>query len=80
MTSGHRPALYDPDWLSLLDSRERLKAKGAEVDEAETAICFALRDGKLKAHITIEKVMYAPTRGTLSPTMSASLSLKKASN
>ena len=67
MTSGHRPALYDSDWLSLLDARERLKARGAEGDEAEMAICFALRDGKLKVHITIEKVTYAPTRGTLSP-------------
>jgi hypothetical protein len=67
VTSGHRPALYDSDWLSLLDARERLKARGAEADEAETAICFALRDGKLKVHITIEKVTYAPTRGTLSP-------------
>ena len=67
MTSGHRPALYDSDWLSLLDARERLKARGAEADEAEMAICFALRDGKLKVHITIEKVTYAPTRGMLSP-------------
>ena len=35
MTSGHAPALYDPDWLSLLDARERLKARGAEANEAE---------------------------------------------
>ena len=65
MTSGRAPALYDPDWLSLLDARERLKAKGAVQVEAETAICLAVRDRKLKVRFVIEKVIYAPTGGTL---------------
>ena len=77
MTSGHAPTLYDPDWLSLLDARERLKAKGAEAVEAETAICLVLRDGKLKVHITIEKVTYAPTRATLSAAYVRSLEFKE---
>ena len=77
MTSGHAPTPYDPDWLSLLDARERLKAKGAEAVEAETAICLVLRDGKLKVHITIEKVTYAPTRATLSATYVRSLEFKE---
>jgi hypothetical protein len=79
VTSGHAPALYDPDWLSLLDARERLKARGAEAVEAETAICLVLRDGKLKVHITIEKVTYAPTRATLSPTYVRALEFKEGS-
>ena len=77
MTAGHAPALYDPDWLSLLDARERLKARGAEADEAETALCLALRDRKLKVHITIEKVTYAPTGATLSPTYVRELEFKE---
>jgi hypothetical protein len=60
--------LYDPDWLSLLDARERLKARGAEAVEAETAICLALRDRKFRRHWILEKVTYAPTGATLSPT------------
>jgi hypothetical protein len=65
VTSGHAPALYDPDWLSLLDARERLKAKGVVQVEAETAICLVVRDRKLKVRFVIEKVIYAPTGGTL---------------
>ena len=59
--------LYDPDWLSLLDARERLKAKGAEATEAEIAICNALRDKKLKVQVTPEKVIYRSTGATLAP-------------
>jgi hypothetical protein len=64
VTSGHPQALYDPDWLSLLDARERLKAKGAEAVEAETAICFVLRDRKLKVRFIIEKVLRTHRRNT----------------
>jgi hypothetical protein len=60
--------LYDPDWLSFPDARERLKAKGAEATEAEIAICLALRDRKLNVHVTLEKVIYGPTGETLDPT------------
>ena len=63
MTSGHAPALYESDWLLLLDARERLKAGRAEAVEAETAICLALRDRKLKVRIQIEKVTYALLAG-----------------
>ena len=60
--------LYDPDWLSLLDARERLKVMGAEEAEAETAICLALGDRKLRPRWTLEKMTYAPTGAALSPT------------
>jgi hypothetical protein len=59
--------LYDPDWLSLLDARERLKAKGADASEVESAICNALRDRKLKVRVIPEKVIYGPTGATLDP-------------
>jgi hypothetical protein len=60
--------LYDPDWLLLLDARERLRARGATQAEAETAICLALGDRKFRLHWILEKVTYAPTGATLSPT------------
>lgn len=60
--------LYDPDWLSLLEARERLTARGAAQAEAETAICLALRDRKFRLQWTIEKVTYARTGATLDPT------------
>jgi hypothetical protein len=69
--------LYDPDWLSLLDARERLKAMVAETTEAESAICLALRDRELRLHWTLEKVTYAPTGATLSPTYIRALEFKE---
>ena len=69
--------LYDPDWLSLLDARERLKARGAEATEAESAICLALRDRKLRPRWTLGKVTYAPTGATLSPTYIRELEFKE---
>jgi hypothetical protein len=69
--------LYDPDWLSLLDARERLKARGAEAVETETAICLALRDRKLRLQWTLEKVTYAPNGATLSPTYVRALEFRE---
>jgi hypothetical protein len=69
--------LYDPDWLSLLDARERLKARGAEATEAESAICLALRDRKLRPRWTLGKVTYGPTGATLSPTYIRALEFKE---
>jgi hypothetical protein len=69
--------LYDPAWLSLLDLRERLKARGHEAAEVETAICLALRDMKFKLHIAIEKVTYAPTGGTLAPAQVHEITFKE---
>ena len=58
--------LYESEWLSLLDMRERLKARGHEAAEAESAICLALPDMRLRRW-AIAKVTYAPTGGTLAP-------------
>jgi hypothetical protein len=66
--SGRAPVLYDPDWLSLLDARERLRARGAAQAEAETAICLALQDRKFRRHWILEKATYARTGATLTPT------------
>jgi hypothetical protein len=69
--------LYDPGWLSLLDARERLRARGAARAEVETAICLATRDLKFKIHVTIERAIYAPTGATLSPTYIRALEFKE---
>jgi hypothetical protein len=69
--------LYDPAWLSLLDARERLKARGHEAAEAETAICLALGDRKLKWRPTTGKVTYAPTGATLAPSQVRELAFRE---
>jgi hypothetical protein len=69
--------LYDPDWLSLLDARERLRARGAAQAEVETAICLAARDLKFRIRVTIGGVIYAPTGATLDPTYIRALEFKE---
>ena len=69
--------LYDPNWLSLLEARERLTARGAAQAEAGAAICLALRDRKVRLQWTLEKVTYARTGATLSPTYIRELEFKE---
>lgn len=57
--------LYDPDWLTIAEAWLRLTERGEDQAEAEAAICLALAERKLRLAWTIERVIYAPTGGTL---------------
>lgn len=69
---------YLPDWLSLSKSRDLLVEAGQHSPlEAETDICLALRDRKLRLRWTLEKVTYAPNGATLSPAYALALEFRE---
>jgi hypothetical protein len=49
---------YIPDLLSLSEAREFLTASGLSASEAETDICRALREGKIRPTCAIERVTF----------------------
>jgi hypothetical protein len=69
--------LYDPDWLSLLDLRERLRARGASQADAGAAVCLALRDRNFTQRYELDKVTYARTGATLDPLHVAALEFRE---
>jgi hypothetical protein len=49
---------YIPDWLSLSEARELPVASGHSASEAETDICRALREGKIRFRRAFERVTF----------------------
>jgi hypothetical protein len=49
---------YIPDWLSLSEARQLRIASGFSASEAETDICRALREGKIRSTRAFERVMF----------------------